>query len=41
MSDFFWIGLEFGFGFYCAVSITDLVTKIVKTIINKRKEEKE
>lgn len=40
MSDFFWIGMELGFGFYCAISVTDLLTEIVKTIINKRKEMK-
>ena len=41
MGDFFWIGMELGFGFYAAVSLTDFVKEIVMTIINKRKEKKE
>lgn len=41
MSDFFWIGMQFGFGFYGAILFTDWVTEIVMKIIKKRKEEKE
>ena len=41
MGDFFWIGMELGFGFYCAVSLTDFVTSMVMKIFNRRKEVKE
>ncbi len=38
-SDIFLIGMQFGFGFYCAITLTDLVAEFVKYLIKRKKGE--